>query len=223
MRRLPVACGVGLVVAGLVWVVYPYAQDLLDPVPTPPQPVVASVPWPSDSFSPTATQAPTVAAKPSPSVPTALQPAANAVPAWLSVPSIGIDESVLPQGLNAAGDLEPPPGQTIWYTGSARPGQTGISVIAGHVQWGAKPDNFWRLADVPDGAVFSVKYSDGTLINFVVVSHESELKDDVMHDPAVWGVSAMPVQILVTCDKNSKLVGHHYLNNLIVFAKPVLS
>jgi len=92
------------------------------------------------------------------------------------------------------------------------------------VQWGSQPDTFWRLADVPDGASFSIRYSDGTVLKFVVINRKSELKTDVQHDPAVWGASATPVVVLITCDrdpKRSHLVNHHYTNNWLVFARPL--
>lgn len=223
MRRLLAVVGVVLVIVGLGMGIYPRVKDWFSPTSMPPQPVAASLHGlSSDSSSPTFTPSisPTTTAPVLlPSTPTQLQPAKGAVPAWLSVPSIGINESILQQGLNAAGELEPPPGQTIWYRGSARPGQVGISVIAGHVQWGATPDNFWRLSELPEGASFSIRYSDSTVIDFVVVSHRSERKEAVQHDAMVWGESAKPVVVLITCDKTSPLVNHHYLNNLLVFAR----
>lgn len=100
------------------------------------------------------------------------------------------------------------------------PGQPGISVIAGHVQWGPTPDNFWRLNEVPDGSPFTIQYSDGTVTSWVTVSQRSELKEEVQADLEVWGGSETPVVVLITCDKDSPVVDHHHANNLVVFARP---
>ena len=228
MRRLLFVVGIGLVIVSLSMGMYPRVKDWLSPTSMPPQPVVASSHVSSDSPSPMVapTTSPTTAAPVLPSsaaVPPVVQPAESATPAWLSIPSIGIDESIAPMGLNSQGVLEPPSGQTIWYNGSPKPGQVGVSLIAGHVQWGPTPDNFWRLSTVPDGSSFTIKYSDGTVTNWVTVSHKSELKEDVQRDQAVWGGSETPVVVLITCDKDlvrSPVVNHHHTNNWLVFARP---
>lgn len=100
------------------------------------------------------------------------------------------------------------------------PGQPGSSVIAGHVQWGPTPDNFWRLNEVPDGTPFTITYSDGTITSWVTVTKRSELKDDLRHDGEVWDERETPVVVLITCDKNSQIVEGHFASNLVVFAQP---
>ncbi len=216
MRRLLAVAGFVLVVVGLVGT-SPHVAGWLSPTSMPPQPVAASTYQPSDS--PSSTTPTTTSPPKTPAIQPVVQPVASATPAWLSIPSIGIDESIAPMGLTSRGELEPPPGQTIWFDRSAKPGRPGVALIAGHVQWGSQPDNFWRLIDLPDGAPFSIRYSNGAVVKFKVASHKSELKTDVQGDQQVWGRSVTPVVVLVTCDKKSRLVNHHYLKNLLVFAK----
>ncbi len=227
MRKLLTVIGIVLTFVGLGW--YFIAPVLQAPEPTSPQSVVASSHGPSYSSSPTPT--PTMSPSAASVLPTeitapppAVQPAEGAVPAWLSVPAIGIDESLIAMGLNAAGVIEPPQGQTIWYDQSPKPGSAGISVIAGHVQWSKTPDNFWRLSELANGSLFSVRYTDGTVIEFIVTASRSELKTDAQSDPAIWGESDTPVVVLVTCDKDLKrspVINGHHTNNWFVFAKPV--
>ncbi len=144
----------------------------------------------------------------------------TATPTWLSIPTVGINESIAPMGLTKSGEIEPPQRQTIWYTGSPKPGTPGISVIAGHVEFSG-PDNFWRLDEVPIGATITIRYSDGTQVRFVVSHKRSELKVAVQTDAEVWGTSTTPKLVLITCDKHSPVVSHHHLNNFIVVASPV--
>lgn len=212
MRRPLDVGGYVLLIVGLVLGIYPYVSGQLSPTSMPPQPVAASQ-YVGLDLRPAPTRYKAPAIQP------AVRPAPAATPVWLSIPYIGVDESIASVGLIQAGELEPPPAQTIWYNRSVRPGRPGISLIAGHVQWGASPDNFWRLIELPDGAPFSIRYSNGAVAHFVVVRHKSELKTDVQRDQAVWGSSATPVVVLITCDKTSPLVNHHYLDNLMVFAR----
>lgn len=122
-------------------------------------------------------------------------------------------------GLARQGEIEPPPGQTIWFTGSPKPGKPGISVLEGHVEYGG-PDTFWKLDEVPEGALITIGYSDGTSVRFVVTHKYSQLKTAVQRNPEVWGTSKTPKLVLVTCDKRSPVVNHHHLNNFLVFASP---
>lgn len=122
-------------------------------------------------------------------------------------------------GLTSAGVVEPPPHQTIWYTGSVKPGRAGISVIAGHVTY-AGPDDFWLLDEVAVGAHLTIRYSDGTSQNLRVTDKASATKLALQKDPRVWGTSRTPVVALITCDRNSPVIGHHHTNNFVVWAVP---
>ena len=147
-------------------------------------------------------------------------PAASALPAWVTVPSVGIGESLVPVGLNKRGQLVPPPGQTVWYSGSVRPGEVGNSVVAGHVEYG-HPDVFWNLDHVQVGAPVSIRYSDGAMIQLRVVRTESVDKTALQNDPRVWVASNKPVVVLITCDRHSPTdeTGHHYTRNFVVWAQ----
>lgn len=218
MRRTLAVVGFLLIVVGLGWSFRSYTEARPLSITPSPQPVVTT-PSTTESLPLAVPAVPAIPSLETPTPSTAPQPAEGAVPSWLSIPSIGIDESIMPQGLTD-GVIEPPSGQTIWYNGSPMPGQPGISVIAGHVQWGPTPDNFWRLNEVPDGSPFTIQYSDGTVTSWVTVSQRSELKEEVQADLEVWGGSETPVVVLITCDKDSPVVDHHHTNNLVVFARP---
>src|SRR4051812_46634174 len=55
-------------------------------------------------------------------------------PVRLEIPSIGVDAAMTPLGLNPDRTLAVPTnfGQTGWWTGGARPGQSGPAIVAGH-------------------------------------------------------------------------------------------
>lgn len=122
-------------------------------------------------------------------------------------------------GLNSRGEINPPAHTTMWYTGSPRPGASGISVIAGHVTYDG-PDNFYNLDRAAIGSTITLKCSDGTTRALAVTNKASELKADVQRDARVWGHSASPVIAFITCDRSSPMIKGHHTNNYVVWARP---
>ena len=142
------------------------------------------------------------------------------VPTRLTVSSVGISgEQVIAMGTNAQGQIYPPAKTTMWYDKSAKPGQDGISVIAGHVTYDG-PDNFYNLRKVGVGDRVSITCANGTKVQLQVTHKESVLKTKLTTDSRVWGGSSTPVVVLVTCDDTSKMVAGHYLNNYVVWTRP---
>jgi hypothetical protein len=80
----------------------------------------------------------------------------RSVPVGLRIPAIGVDTPVMQLGLAADGSVQVPPitahDRAGWYRNSPTPGQTGPSVILGHVTVGAYGDGvFRRLAQLRKG------------------------------------------------------------------------
>lgn len=142
------------------------------------------------------------------------------VPSALDIPSVGIDESVRAMGLNSQGQIYPPAHTTMWYTGSARPGENGIAVIAGHVMYDG-PDNFYHLVDVRDGAIVRLRCRSGERLSLRVERTKSVRKTALQTDQTVWGGSSTPVVVLITCDPASRVVNGHHLNNFVVWTTRV--
>ena len=145
---------------------------------------------------------------------------AGCVPTALRIPSVGISEEVRALGLNAQGQIYPPRRTTMWYSGSALPGQDGISVIAGHITYDG-PDNFYNLVKVTPGAAVDLQCPSGVPVTLRVVRTASVPKTVLQTDQSVWGSWPSPVVVLITCDPNSRVVGGHHLNNFVVWTRPV--
>lgn len=141
-------------------------------------------------------------------------------PTALKMPTIGFDKPLQALGVNRDGEINPPRGVVQWYDKSVSPGQTGISVIAGHVYYRG-PDVFSDLDELSVGDVVSVKYGDGSTRKFRVYDTESVGKRQLRTDKRVWGGSDKPVLALITCDSGSRVVGDHHVDNLVVWAAPV--
>lgn len=141
--------------------------------------------------------------------------------AGVAMPKVDIDQDIKALGLSAAGEINPPPGTTMWYTDSAKPGEPGISVIAAHVLYNSQPDNFYNLVNSRAGDPVELTYSDGTVVEYKVTRTKASNKEDLQRDPEVWGDSDKPVLALITCDPASPVSGQHHEDNYVVFAEPV--
>lgn len=153
----------------------------------------------------------------------------GAIATNISIPSIKVNKEIKNMGLNKNGNLEPPQGVLQWYNKTSSPGTNGISVLAGHVSYNDVPDVFWNLHDVKTGDKVSIKYSDGTTKNFKIVRKGPINKKDLQYDATVWGslnatekekASMAPSLVLATCDADSRLVGHHHVDNYVAWAIP---
>ena len=227
-RAVTVAAALLLLGGGTAVAVGLATQDADPPSP----PVSASEPEVADGGT-------TVGALPAPSrspstrerstsVPTeststaAVQP--RVPPAEIRIPSIGVTSEVTVVGLNPDGTLEvPQPGpdydKAAWYEGSPAPGQTGPSVIEGHVDSAENgPSVFYHLGRVATGDVVEITRDDGSVVTFVVYDVQAYPKDD-FPTLTVYGNTNRPELRLITCGGPFDSTRGHYLDNTVVFAR----
>lgn len=146
-------------------------------------------------------------------------PGTGCVPTRVDVPSVGISEPIVAMGTNSQGQIYPPPRTTMWYDKSPQPGANGVAVVAGHVTYDG-PDDFYELDRVKNGASVTVRCSNGRVLSWKVSDKQSVLKTALQTDQRVWGGSSTPVVALITCDRASKVVNGHHLNNYVVWVRP---
>lgn len=142
-----------------------------------------------------------------------------AAPVQLTIPSIGFDQQVSEVGLTSKGTLNPPPGVTGWYGKTVKPGEDGVSVIAGHVTFGP-PDVFYHLPDVKPGQTFTTKDADGRTREWRIDLVEHIDKVALSRDSRIWGPSSTPKLALVTCDPDTPRTDGHSAVNVFVLASP---
>ncbi|MGW3492633.1 class F sortase [Streptomyces sp. NPDC001020] len=145
---------------------------------------------------------------------------ARSVPVRLRIPAIGVDTPVIRLGLAPDGSVQVPPitahDRAGWYQHSPTPGQTGPSVILGHVTVGAYGDGVFRhLARLRRGEAIVARLENGTEAVFTVDSVRTVAKADFPADD-VYGDVDRPELRLITC--GGPLTGDGYLDNVIVFA-----
>jgi len=145
---------------------------------------------------------------------------ARSVPVTLRVPAIGVDTPVMQLGLASDGTVQVPPitahDRAGWYRHSPTPGQTGPSVILGHVTVGTYGDGVFRhLARLRKGDRIEAGLENGTTATFTVTTVRTVAKADFPSDE-VYGNVARPELRLITCGGTRTNTG--YLDNVIVFA-----
>jgi sortase (surface protein transpeptidase) len=140
-------------------------------------------------------------------------------PVTLTIPSIGVQTSLIHLGLTADGTLQVPQSTAVagWYTGSPRPGAIGSAVIAGHIDSRSGPGIFFRLSALRPGDRVYVRRADGTLAVFRVTAVRQFAKDS-FPTSAVYGPVPDPEVRLITCGGTFDPQLGSYLSNTIVYA-----
>ncbi|MFD4599541.1 class F sortase [Streptomyces sp. NPDC058464] len=144
----------------------------------------------------------------------------RSVPVRLRIPAIGVDTPLLRLGLAADGTVQVPPitahDRAGWYRHSPTPGQTGPSVILGHVTVGAYGDGvFRRLAELRRGEQVVVRLENRRSAVFTVDEVRTVAKA-AFPTQDVYGDVDRPELRLITC--GGPRGGDGYLDNVIVFA-----
>jgi LPXTG-site transpeptidase (sortase) family protein len=145
---------------------------------------------------------------------------ARSVPVRLQIPDIGVDTPVISLGLATDGTVQVPPIEANspagWYNGSPTPGQTGPSVLLGHVTVGQFGDGVFRQLDrLRPGSRVVVRLQDGVSADFTVNSVRTVAKNQ-FPTQEVYGNVNRPELRLITCGGQRTSDG--YLDNVLVFA-----
>jgi hypothetical protein len=142
-----------------------------------------------------------------------------ALPVSLEIPAIGVTTKLIHLGLTASGALAVPPTAAVagWYTGSPRPGATGASVIAGHIDSLSGPGVFYRLRQMRAGELIYIRRANHSLAVFRVTAVHMYLKSRFPTD-SVYGAVPNAQLRLITCGGTFDYATGHYLSNVIVFA-----
>jgi sortase (surface protein transpeptidase) len=147
-------------------------------------------------------------------------PADPAGPTTISIPSIGVQATVVGVGLGADGAMQiPDPDQVGWYTLGPRPGAPGPAVLVGHVDSRTGPAVFARLHQLRPGDELLVSQRGGTTSRFIVGRLERHPKTSLPTN-RIWTTATRPLLRLITCGGNFDHSTGHYRDNLIVYASP---
>ncbi|MEU9734293.1 class F sortase [Streptomyces sp. NPDC048002] len=142
-------------------------------------------------------------------------------PVRLLIPKISVDAPFTDLAIGPTGQLDPPPAEDTnlvgWHAKGASPGETGTSIVAGHVDTTTAPAVFAGLSELKKGDKFQVERADGRTANFVVDSAETFSKDDFPSDRVYADTPRAQVR-LITCAGDYDRTAKDYTDNLVVFA-----
>lgn len=159
-------------------------------------------------------------ATPRPTVPPPPTPTTVSSPKTLEIPAIGLKAPIVPIGLAADGQMEAPNGPDIvgWYRYGPKPGESGNSLMTGHLDWKTQTAVFWRLRELQPGAWLIVSLEDGTKRQYIVEEVVSYPKEKAPID-RVFGFAIGSVITIITCDGKFDQDLHDYDRRLIVRAR----
>jgi LPXTG-site transpeptidase (sortase) family protein len=153
--------------------------------------------------------------------PAGIRTLAWSVPVRVIIPAISVNAPVTEVGLNQDRTVQTPPlndhNLAGWYKYSVTPGQTGSSVVVGHVDSYTGPSVFFRLKELHKGDTVQVKRADGHLVIFTVDGVQVASKT-AFPTEAVYRNTGYPSLRLVTCGGPFDYSTGHYLDNIVVYA-----
>ncbi|MEV7217686.1 class F sortase [Kitasatospora cineracea] len=161
---------------------------------------------------------------PAPATSSAAAPAAAALdpsdPTRLRIPSIAVDASFTPLGLDASGTLGTPPvgrpDLVGWYRDAPAPGADGTAVVVGHVDDRHGPGVLYRLGLLRPGLTIAVTRQDRRTATFTVDAVRSYPKS-AFPSGEVYAPTGRAELRVITCG------GHYdrhtgYDSNTVVYA-----
>jgi sortase (surface protein transpeptidase) len=145
---------------------------------------------------------------------------AGSVPTHINIPKIGVDTTVVPTGLDSAGEIQVPPDWTVtgWYDKSPTPGEIGPSVIVGHVDYTKGIAVFWRLRELAAGDTVAITRTDGSTANFAVTQIVEYPQDQFPTADVYSNINYAGLR-LITCGGTFNAATHHYSHNIVVYGK----
>ena len=200
-----VLLGAGAVAAWIVWSV--------------PSPVELA---PPAAAAPPAAVIPATASDPAPASASPAQVVTSTVspPVTLSIPAIGVTARVVPEGLGPGGTLViPPPSQVGWYSAGPAPGQSGTTLLAGHIDDNGVPGALLRLNDLELGAAIRVTTAAGRVAEYVVTRRQLLPQQELVRS-GLLSQQGAPTLVLVSCGGAYDAATHLYLDNIVVVATP---
>lgn len=178
----------------------------------------SSAPAPAPVATSTATPAPTTSAPPV----AADAPVSASAPVRVSIAAIGLDEPLIDLGIADDGAMDVPVDydQVGWFTGGGRPGGTGPTVIAAHVDSPTGPAVFQELSALVAGDLVEVEDAAGET-HVYRVTEAADYPKTAFPTARVFGATTRDELRLITCGGVFDRDSGHYVDNRVVYAERV--
>lgn len=145
------------------------------------------------------------------------------VPATLSIPRLKINVALNAVGLSTTGemDVRKSPKEVSWYKRSARPGNAGSAVVAGHYGWkDGQGAIFNNLHTLKKGDILSVTDKQGNKTKFIVRRSQS-YNPDADASTIFQSNDGKSHLNLITCEGEWSNERQTYSSRLVVFTDKI--
>ncbi len=142
------------------------------------------------------------------------------IPTELTIPMIGVHASVEEVGQNAVGAVGAPHtfGDVGWYMFGPKPGETGNTIIDGHVNNALTTAGvFENLSQLKVGDQIIISDANGTTLSYSVTNVESY---DTSNAPTstIFATAGPSQVVLITCDGEWVASEHAFSERFVVYA-----
>jgi LPXTG-site transpeptidase (sortase) family protein len=143
------------------------------------------------------------------------------LPKYIKIPKLGVSARVLQVGINSKGELGTPNNvfDAAWYTGSAKPGQPGATLIDGHVSSWTTHGVFYGIKNLVAGDRIQIIKGDNTVLTYQVVQTQIVDADKVDMNATVNSIDKSKSGLnLITCTGRVKPGTSEFTQRAIVYA-----
>jgi sortase (surface protein transpeptidase) len=143
---------------------------------------------------------------------------------YIKIPKLGVNARVLQVGVMSNGALGTPSNvyDAAWYSGSAKPGQPGATLIDGHVSSWTTHGVFYSIKTLVTGDTIQIVRGDGTVLNYRVVKTQTYNADNVNMQAAVTPITNGRSGLnLITCTGSVRRGTSEFTERVIIFAEQI--
>jgi sortase (surface protein transpeptidase) len=145
----------------------------------------------------------------------------RSIPESIQIPAIHVDAPMTQLGRSPSGVIQVPPldnhNLAGWFDKSVTPGQTGTSIILGHVDTFQGPSVFFNIKLLKPGDLIEVKRVNGSTAKFMVDGVQVVSKA-TFPSSVIYGNSWYPGLRLITCGGPFDTNTRQYLDNIVVYS-----
>lgn len=149
------------------------------------------------------------------------KPLPASVPVRIEIPALGVSAPVMELGQDADGTVQVPPvgnhDLAGWFDRTVTPGQSGSSVILGHVDNFTGPSVFFSIKMLRRGQLIKVVRADGATAVFSVDGVQ-EVAKATFPGSIIYGSTRYPELRLITCGGPFNTTTRQYLDNIVVYS-----
>lgn len=142
-------------------------------------------------------------------------------PKKIRIPKIGVDSFVQRAGVDQNNQIAVPTNVhlTSWFADSQKPGQDGLSIIAGHVSGRTTDGIFKGLAQLAEGDQFEVELGNGQILHYKVLSTTSAKASESANLLFSQNPKVRSQLNLITCGGNFDARTNQYEERVIVYTQ----